>query len=170
MGIARRKAGTVVRCPSCASQVTVPHAQGEGAAAAAESPAAPLFERNDFDELFNPPVPSPPPKQTEVSPLVFEPYAPPEPAPRIVEPVKPRPSKATNLNPSEPATATTPATGVTTPHPGFWVTPAMATLLVVAAIVILALVFAGGLLLGTSLRGDREDQSTRPCSQTTETV
>src|SRR5207253_599174 len=28
MGIARRKAGTVVRCPKCAGQVVVPHPEG----------------------------------------------------------------------------------------------------------------------------------------------
>jgi phage FluMu protein Com len=50
LGIARRKAGTVVRCPTCAGQVVVPSSE------AAEKPAptreGPLFERSDFDDLF----------------------------------------------------------------------------------------------------------------------
>src|SRR5438128_12318166 len=57
MGIARRKAGTVVSCPTCHGQVVVP--TPGPAAAEPESPAngngpPPLFERSDFDEVFAP--------------------------------------------------------------------------------------------------------------------
>jgi hypothetical protein len=70
MGIARRKAGTVVSCPTCGGQVVVPTpeppiqpvelpppAPGNG------PPQANVFEKPDFDAgMFNPqPVPVPPP-------------------------------------------------------------------------------------------------------------
>lgn len=82
LGIARRKAGTVVKCPNCAGQVIVPspeHADDSDAEAptaaatdkapakhmatvpekTAPAPAPPksgdlLFERSDFDELLKP--------------------------------------------------------------------------------------------------------------------
>jgi hypothetical protein len=54
MAIARRKAGTVVRCPTCAGQVVVPD---PGKAAPAEQPGgADLFERPDFDAPFQQPA------------------------------------------------------------------------------------------------------------------
>lgn len=57
MGIARRKSGTVVRCPTCAGQVIVPG--GDGAEEEAEVPpskkgAADLLERSDIDEVLRP--------------------------------------------------------------------------------------------------------------------
>ena len=67
MGISRRKAGTVVRCPSCSGQVVVPNPASEPT----EKPQAPaqpeLFERSNFDELFDdemPPQPNSPVKLT----------------------------------------------------------------------------------------------------------
>src|SRR5262249_36866043 len=72
LGIARRKSGTVVRCPTCAGQVVVPQqdapdlAPGTGEGPAAQgtdgSPAAPeadfprpaLFEQSDFDDVLKP--------------------------------------------------------------------------------------------------------------------
>src|SRR5204863_3328000 len=55
MGIARRKAGNVVRCPTCAGQVVVPQtdlAAAAGALKPSNGAEQPLFERSDFDELF----------------------------------------------------------------------------------------------------------------------
>lgn len=55
LGIARRKAGTVVRCPTCAGQVIVPPqdiAPDDGG----KDPASGnpfVFDRNDFDDLLN---------------------------------------------------------------------------------------------------------------------
>ena len=84
LGIARRKAGTVVKCPNCAGQVIVPSPEGDDDAADPDdvtaeaepaearklatiaektAPAPPpatrgeggmLFERSDFDELMKP--------------------------------------------------------------------------------------------------------------------
>src|SRR5437879_4729747 len=75
MAIAHRKAGTVVRCPTCAGQVVVPVAgqaasQGAAPQAPAPRPAAPpkkgeappgpaLFEHSDFDQVFKYPPAAP---------------------------------------------------------------------------------------------------------------
>src|SRR5207302_2631857 len=58
MGIARRKAGTVVRCPNCAGQVVVPRPEGghleePGEAKPAHPEQPPFFEQNDFDEALS---------------------------------------------------------------------------------------------------------------------
>jgi hypothetical protein len=54
MGIARRKAGNVVRCPTCAGQVIVP-TPGNAVPAPPQpnnppAPAANLFEQGDFEQ------------------------------------------------------------------------------------------------------------------------
>jgi phage FluMu protein Com len=70
MGIARRKAGTVVKCPTCSGQVVVPASDASTAQAgtSAEHPAAPvLFERQDFDQLFGPATTDEPRKVKESS-------------------------------------------------------------------------------------------------------
>lgn len=57
MGIARRKSGTVVRCPTCQGQVVVPGPEAEAAALgdAGTGPAGPnVFERSDFDAMLRP--------------------------------------------------------------------------------------------------------------------
>jgi hypothetical protein len=158
MGIARRKAGTIVRCPSCASQVKVPSPETEGTAQVAQAQSAPLFERSDFDELFNPP---PVRTAAEPSPLVFEsepasaPSSLPEPQ-LIPSPSAPAPN---NVSPvSSPPPPVAPSEPVNS-RPGFWVTPALATLLSVAAVVALALAFAAGLLVGIFLQPPKEQES-----------
>ena len=55
LGIARRKVGTVVRCPTCAGQVVVPDRDAEDLDKGDDQPEPPLFERQDFDDLFNAP-------------------------------------------------------------------------------------------------------------------
>src|SRR5438105_3940297 len=58
MGIARRKAGTVVSCPTCRGQVVVPTPEPQQQAepaAPGNGPAANVFEQKDFDSgVFNP--------------------------------------------------------------------------------------------------------------------
>ena len=75
LGIARRKAGTVVRCTSCNGQIIVPEPEAAQQAASSSGsreqsrqqpvPIGPsLFERGDIDELLRlgpPAEPSPPP-------------------------------------------------------------------------------------------------------------
>jgi phage FluMu protein Com len=63
MGIARRKAGTVVRCPTCSGQVVVPAAETSTAQAGTSSPDKPaLFEHQDFDQIFAPTTNQPRPE------------------------------------------------------------------------------------------------------------
>src|SRR3954465_401172 len=77
MGIARRKAGTTVRCPTCSSQVVVPQRDDEGTDRAGpnEVAEAPLFERNDFDPprragaAAGAQPPPPPPAQERLDPV-----------------------------------------------------------------------------------------------------
>src|SRR5262245_58215370 len=55
MGIARRKSGTVVRCPTCSGQVVVPSDAGPpDASEKSPSPGPNVFERSDFDEMLRP--------------------------------------------------------------------------------------------------------------------
>lgn len=60
MGIAHRKAGTVVSCPKCQGQVVVPQpvSQAQPAPVPAAGNGANLFEQNDFPNLFNNPMPT----------------------------------------------------------------------------------------------------------------
>src|SRR5436190_355903 len=65
MGIARRKAGTVVRCPTCSGQVVVPSPEAAPPDLVEPSPPQPqpkgpeLFDRSDFgNELFENAQPS----------------------------------------------------------------------------------------------------------------
>src|SRR5256714_8815879 len=53
MGLARRKAGTVVRCPTCSGQVVVPDPGTAAEAGPSPGPGNPLFEGSDFDQLFD---------------------------------------------------------------------------------------------------------------------
>ena len=92
MGIARRKAGTVVSCPTCQGQVVVPSPSPSPEpelvkpmpvplpASPQEAPAGNVFDQHDFDpELFNPdPVPIPGPSP---GPAFSHPLAGPAPAP-----------------------------------------------------------------------------------------
>lgn len=164
MGIARRKAGTVVRCPSCASQVTVPNLSAAGPseqparAPASSEPAPPLFERSDFDELFNPggvhtrPAAAPAPPYDPPAPL-----PPPGPAAFLKEPASPA------LAPDSGAgTATAVASDIAAPSkPGIWLTPGMLTWLSVGIIVALVLMFVLGFFLGSRLQTSRQDDRAR---------
>jgi hypothetical protein len=171
MGIARRKAGSVVRCPSCASQVTVPLQENDEAdepparRRKEKDAAAPIFERSDFDEIFAPaPAPAPVRKpRPESSPFAFDPPDPPA-APELVdvykkpEPVLPQPPPSPAPAPQTNVAAASPATEGTPSRPGIWLTPGMATLLSVAAVVLLAVVFALGFLLGIFLQPTPTDE------------
>jgi hypothetical protein len=52
MGIGRRKAGTVVRCPTCSSEVTVPDPNAKVSEKPRPGRQPDVFERSDFDEIF----------------------------------------------------------------------------------------------------------------------
>jgi DNA-directed RNA polymerase subunit RPC12/RpoP len=131
MGIARRKAGQAVRCPTCSGQVIVPKVDEEPE----EAPAAPerdggaaLFEKSDFDkELFD----SRPSVQVgsarpggfaSVPPVVAAPPAPPL-APAQIPPLAPQ---------------------------GILLTPGKATVLAVLFVLLLGAAFFAGMLAGRS--------------------
>src|SRR5262245_16286190 len=67
MGIARRKAGTLVRCPNCQRDVQVPTEPAAPLPVAVSAPAPPLaaappvgvFDRDDFDVLLQGGAPGP---------------------------------------------------------------------------------------------------------------
>jgi hypothetical protein len=144
MGIARRKAGTVVSCPTCHGQVVVPTPEpplqpvqmppppGNGPAGPAN-----VFDRQDFDAgMFNPkPIPAPPPAPSPPRPVAeLSLHATvPTPAPLLgssgfdVEPVVMGPSNA--------------------PPRGLVLTPSK-MVLAVGALLLLALAFAAGLICG----------------------
>jgi DNA-directed RNA polymerase subunit RPC12/RpoP len=147
MGIARRKAGTVVRCPRCAGQVIVPNPEAaapapapgngpsvEAARQPANVPAAPgpvLFEQSDFEKLFEPGAAAIKPAGAVVP---SAPVAVPGPglAGYDVEPMA-----------DYKAEALPPVTGVL-------LTPLKLTLLSVAFVILLGLSFVLGLLVGRS--------------------
>ena len=135
MGIARRKAGTPVSCPTCRAQVIVPLSDEE---AKVESPPgrptgdvpAPLFERSDFEAFLDSPVAEQPqPALAPPAPLAPSPFA-------AVIPSSP----SFPLPPSAAARATNPS--------GLMLSPTQATWLTVVVILLVALAFGAGLLVG----------------------
>ena len=135
MGIARRKAGMMVQCPTCNAQVLVPqaeHAEKDAPPAARPIPdaPAPLFERSDFDVfLQNPVAGKPGAHPSPAVPLSFAADAP---------------------------SSTSYASSSVSPRlrpPGLVLSPVQATWLTVAVILLVALAFGAGLLVGHYLIG-----------------
>jgi DNA-directed RNA polymerase subunit RPC12/RpoP len=144
LGISRRKAGQVVRCPTCAGQVVVPQADDlppdqEQPTVEPPSPSpaaeAPLFERDDFGLDFDNPVPSLPATHGSPAPAA----APPAPSGWAAGP-----SAGFDVEPFRP---TTQLTEVGAPA-GILLSPAKATLLTVLAILGMAIAFGAGLIVG----------------------
>jgi phage FluMu protein Com len=116
LGIARRKAGTAVQCPTCHAQVAVPF---QDQPEAPPPPAAPpaLFERDDFDAYLCPPLSE------------------------GTAGCAPTPSPVLNV-PAPPAPL---------PPEGIFLSPTRATVLTVVMILLVALAFGSGLLIGRYL-------------------
>jgi hypothetical protein len=138
MGIARRKAGMTVNCPTCHAQVVVPPSEGE-ADPEAVSPepstgaaAPPLFERSDFEACLQDPVKEAPPRAPEPA---LQPAVVPAPSPFASESFAPPPLLA-------------PSGTVRPSSAGLVLSPTQATWLSVVAILLLALAFGAGLLVG----------------------
>jgi hypothetical protein len=139
LGIARRKAGTYVNCPTCQRSLLVPAedqapAEQPAAAPAASAPAdAPaLFERDDFDALLRPPpslAVDAPPRYNGGQPQSAAPRAP-----------APRDYSAQGPTWQPPAESAEPA--------GVVLSPARTTILTVVVILLLAVAFGAGLLVG----------------------
>jgi DNA-directed RNA polymerase subunit RPC12/RpoP len=143
LGIARRKVGTVVRCPTCAGQVVVPDRDAEDLDKMDDPANPPLFERDDFDALFD--MPAAIGAARENAP---RPKAP----PAAVEPAG---SWGTHAEPEfdverlHPAPAAPPPSETVEPKsPGIIISPMKATLLTVAFIAVVALTFLVGLGVG----------------------
>ncbi len=144
LGIARRKAGTVVRCPGCSGQVVVPSLEEAGLSAKDKSGHGP-FEGNEIDKMLEgtdqPSVVQPGP-----GPVLASQYAgaPPGGAPRNAGATVPAPPMLPMPAPTVP-----PPTGPK--PPGIVLSPAKATLLSVGVVVALAIAFGSGLLVGLLL-------------------
>jgi phage FluMu protein Com len=153
LGIARRKAGSTVRCPTCQNEVMVPARDAEflpepeeapgsvpgtvpTPGTAPESPAAgALFERDDFEAILEGAV-SQEPSRSVAAASVQAPVSPgrvPLPPPAV------RDLKGWPSSPSGPGPP---------PLPGLVLTQTRATVLTVAVVVLLAVSFVLGLLVG----------------------
>jgi len=144
MGIARRKAGTVVRCPTCAGQVIVPNPPEE------ERPEEPLFERSDFAEVLSPAALEKGASVSQSSGASSPPGS-----------WKKRGDPAYNVDQLEPAPG--PSAGPGAALPGFFLSHTRATVLAVVIIVLLALAFVAGLLVGRSLHNGAPGQAASVC-------
>jgi hypothetical protein len=149
LGIARRKAGTVVRCPSCSGQVVVPSLEEAGLGKDKDKPAHGPFEGNEIDKMLEGTAGEQPSViQPGVGPVLASQYAgaPPGPAKPAAGGAagKPAPQPATAPMPVQPP-APAPA------GPGILLSPTKATLLSVGVVVALAVAFGSGLLVGLLL-------------------
>jgi DNA-directed RNA polymerase subunit RPC12/RpoP len=175
MGISRRKAGTVVRCPSCSGQVVVPNPSAEPTERPHEPPPPKpgpqphLFERSNFEELFDDaaggkraparPVAAAAPHRTPDQPQAIGPVQAPVPAARRSEPSGPvveeaphSPELAFDVEPVPFA----PAAAAPAARPGITLSPRTATLAIVGVILALAMAFAVGLVVGMLLHAPTE--------------
>jgi hypothetical protein len=155
MGIARRKAGTVVSCPTCHGQVVVPD-PGPAGEETQKSPVEgppPLFEGSDFDEVFAPvqggPVPAPGKISAGGNPVPGPVVPPPPPD----APAKAWPGASQDLSFDVERAPDPVPEPVRTGQTGVWLSPTAMTLLCLMVVVLLALSFVAGLLLGRSLAG-----------------
>jgi hypothetical protein len=139
MGIARRKAGTVVRCPTCSGEVVVPTAEAstsQGDSSAPQKPAPVLFEHQDFDQLFGPTTGEPRREKPASTPrkVPVSDGSPVEAAPLDLEML---------TDPREPAELL-PAP----PPAGILLSPLVGVLLGVFVLILVALAFVAGYLVG----------------------
>jgi phage FluMu protein Com len=132
MGIARRKAASVVRCPKCQGQVVVPTPEGmeSSEAADAEDKKDNVFEQSDFSKFLSEGTPAP----LESSGHQVSSAAP--------KAMKPAPQVHAPMMPETGALAR-----------GIFFTPGTLTLLGVLVVLLLGVAFFFGLLLGRSSGG-----------------
>jgi hypothetical protein len=166
LGIARRKAGTVVRCPTCAGQVIVPNVEFDDSESGNGGEEPLVFERSDFEELLNPNQPAG--AQERKRQAILSSSESPVALPMATEP--PPGAWGTHAEPAFDVSRITPPSpaGPSSPAGGIVLSPARATFLLTVVVVTLALVFGLGFLLGYFLRpasADAKDiRSARPVS------
>jgi DNA-directed RNA polymerase subunit RPC12/RpoP len=159
LGISRRKAGTVVRCPNCSGQVVVPTLEEAGLSDGPQ-PAGPgqqLFEGNEIDRLLEGAA-GDQPSALAAPPRSSGPAAPSSPAAAATV----GSTSAPPMSPAAaaPAPAVSPAplpapSSPSAPPNGVWLSPAKATMLSVIAVVALAVAFGVGLVVGLFLQSTR---------------
>ena len=151
MGISRRKAGTVVRCPSCSGQVVVPNPSSEPTEKPQPAAQPELFERSNFDELFEDAAGG---KRSPARPAVA---AAPRPTPEQPQALGSSPGvKAVDFAFDVEPVPMAPPDGAQAPmpevaRPGIVLSPRLATLAIVGIIVGLALAFTLGMIVGMML-------------------
>lgn len=143
LGIARRKIGSVVRCPTCAGQVVVP----SKSTVAAEVPAGDLlFEHGNFDELLELPAMKEAPKSragaTEAA---------------SAKSLSPAGAWGTHGEPAFDVERLYPSAAISKDKEakpksaGILVSPFWATVVTVAVISLIAIAFGAGILVGRFL-------------------
>jgi hypothetical protein len=140
LGIARRKAGSIVRCPTCAGQVIVPSVES----VPVEQPAGamqPVFERSDFDELLGTATTGGPASAVEASPQAPMPVAPAGAWGTHSEPA----FDMSKLDPSASMRHAAP--------PGIVLSPTKATVIAVAVIILFGIAFGAGVVVGKFVLG-----------------
>lgn len=181
LGIARRKAGTVVRCPNCAGQVIVPKQEEDDedkGAAESDEPEQrpePVVEKPAKGSDKPAKAPEKPPKVPDrpaagqvfehsdfdnlLKPMPTE-RAPggqlPSPPPVRVKADKGESEINVERIP-EPAGGALGSDVAMAPMPGIWLSPAKATLLSVLAVLALTLAFVVGLMVGLFFRPAQRD-------------
>jgi hypothetical protein len=137
MGIARRKAGTEVECPTCKGKMVVPSSSDAHVPVGSGANQPPFFEQHDFDFLNVPQQPEPIPEAPRPQPAP----QPPRSLPGLAPPAY---NLDVDLMPGAMALPTDPGVGI-------YLSPTRATLLTVAVILGFALAFSAGLLVGRAL-------------------
>ncbi len=138
LGIARRKSGSVINCPTCGGPLVVPREAEEQDKNDASHSEQRLLEECDVDVLLKPPV------TAQVVGSSAEQQKP------VLAPSSPaRDSGVTSageLHTSNGEMAAPPLP--TAKHPGFFITPGRATLAAVAIVLLIAAAFVAGFLVG----------------------
>jgi DNA-directed RNA polymerase subunit RPC12/RpoP len=141
LGIARRKSGSIVRCPTCSGQVVVPTVESMPVEQPAGAVEQPVFERSDFDELLGTAATGGAASAVEVSPKAPMPVAPMGAWGTHAEPA----FDMARLDPSASLRATAP--------PGIVLSPTKATIIAVVAIVLIGVAFGAGVVVGRFVLG-----------------
>jgi phage FluMu protein Com len=136
LGIARRKAGSIVRCPTCSGQVVVPSVESVPAQQPATGQQPAVFEQSDFEQAFGGVTEGVEPAPLDASPQKPMPVAPAGAWGTHAEPA----FDLEKLDPSASQRAGLP--------PGIVLSPTKATVLAVVIILALGLAFGAGVLVG----------------------
>jgi hypothetical protein len=144
LGIARRKAGKVVRCPTCSGQVVVP-SLGAETDGGEPGPDQPIFERSDFDQVFQF---GSEPRQPALAPS----SPPPSPAPAPAGAWGTHAEPAYDVDRLDPSQVAPPKSKAPPPPKGIVLSTIVASLIAVAVIIAIAVAFGAGFFAGRFLQ------------------